>query len=112
MGCYDSDRKLWDEIPGDTLLYRFDGTGSVSAYEGPPWSLRKCKLKWRVDPEMHLEEYGICPDVLTLDEIRAQHPKGHIRVFIDTPFWSEVWEIGNYPGSDHWIVAMKGIGYA
>ena len=107
----DSGRKLWDVIPGDTLVYRFDGTSSVTAYIGPAWALRKAKLKWRRDPEMHLEEYGICSDILTLDEIRAQVPNDHIRVFVDQPFWSEWWEIGNY-NEEKWIVAGKGIGYA
>ena len=109
--CGDSGHKLWDKIPADTIVYRDDGVTMRTLYYGSPGNLRRAPLKWRKDPDL-LEHGIIDPSFLTLDEIRQQHPRGHLRLFIEDPLYSEVWEIGNYPNDQSWIVTMKGVGYA
>lgn len=108
----DSGRKLWDVIPGDTEILKFDGVSSSTVYIGFTDSMKKASIRWRIDDKFDYPEFGIDPYVITLDEIRSQYPKGIVRVFINDMFWSEIWEIGNYPEKEEWIVAMKGIGYA
>lgn len=108
----DSGRELWEELSGDTVVYRFDGTSSATVYTGPVWALRKVRLVWDTTDTEDLRQHGIDPDHLTLDQIRKQHPKGVLYLIHQDMFWSEIWKIGNYPGHDVWIVAGKGVGYA
>ena len=90
-------KKLHEEIPGDTVIWKFNGIGAAAVYLGWLTNLTPAAVKWRQDDES-LETAEICdgePDFITLNEIAEQFPDQMITVIIDDPLNGEIWNFGN-----------------
>ncbi|MBP1591516.1 hypothetical protein [Ruminococcus sp.] len=90
-------KKMHEEIPGDTVIWRFDGVRSATVYLGWLSDLTPADVKWRQDDESY-ETAELCDceaDYITLDELAEQFPKKQITVIIDDPLNGEIWNYGN-----------------
>lgn len=90
-------KKLNEEIPGDTEIWRFDGVRSATVYLGWISDLTPADVKWRQDDDSY-ETAELCDceaDYITLDELAKQFPKKQITVIIDDPVNGEIWNYGN-----------------
>ena len=105
-------KKLNEEIPGDTEIWRFDGVRSATVYLGWISDLTSADVKWRQDDESY-ETAELCdcePEYITLDELAEQFPKKQITVILDDPLDGEIWNYGN--AGKMWIrIGITG-GYA
>lgn len=105
-------KTLYEEIPGDTVIWRFDGVRSATVYTGWLSDLVPADVKWRQDDESY-ETAELCDceaDYITLDELAEQFPKKQITVIIDDPLDGEIWNYGN--AGKRWIrIGITG-GYA
>lgn len=99
----------------DRELYRMDGVSSVCIFfkeSNTIHSIDPSKLAWRLEEE---DERG---EVLTLQEIGDQVKKlvgGYmppLYVWWDSPLEGEIYQTGNYPGDDSWILLGTTRGYA
>ena len=93
------EKQLFEEIPGSTRIYQFDGINSAAIYMGGFTWLTPIEVKWRTDDESY-ETAEICdgdPDFITLDEIVEQFPEATmLTVFIDSPLHGEIYNYGNH----------------
>lgn len=90
-------KKMHEEIPGDTVIWRFDGVRSATVYIGWLNGLTPADVKWRQDDDSY-ETAELCDceaDYITLDELAEQFPKKQITVIIDDPLDGEIWNYGN-----------------
>ena len=105
-------KKLYEEIPGDTVIWRFEGVRSATVYIGWLCGLSPADVKWRQDDDSY-ETAELCDcdaDYITLDELAEQFPDTLITVIIDDPLNGEIWNYGN--AGKMWIrIGITG-GYA
>ena len=105
-------KNLHEEIPGDTVIWKFNGIGAAAVYLGWLTDLTPAAVKWRQDDESH-ETAEICdgePDFITLNELAEQFPKKQITVIIDDPLDGEIWNYGN--AGKKWLRIGTTGGYA
>lgn len=105
-------KKMHEEIPGDTVIWRFDGVRSATVYIGWLNGLTPADVKWRQDDDSY-ETAELCDceaDYITLDELAEQFPDTLITVITDDPMQGEIWNYGN--AGRKWIrIGITG-GYA
>lgn len=105
-------KKLHEEIPGDTVIWKFDGVGAAAVYLGWLTDLTPAAVKWRQDDESY-ETAEVCdgePDFITLNEIAEQFPDQMITVIIDDPLDGEIYNYGN--AGKKWLRIGTTGGYA
>ena len=102
----------------DTIIFRMDGASSACIFLKEACSIQTIpseKFKWHCDDGGEFEELG---DYLTLQEIGDQVRemfRGHtpvLYVWVDHPLRGEIYQTGNYPGDDAWILHGETKGYA
>lgn len=105
-------KKLHEEIPGDTEIWRFDGVTSATVYTGRFSGLTPADVKWHQDDDSY-ETAELCDgeaDYITLDELAEQFPNQMITVIIDKPLNGEILNYGN--AGKKWVrIGITG-GYA
>lgn len=105
-------KELHKEIPGDTVIWKFNGIGAAAVYLGWLTDLTPAVVKWRQNDES-LETAEICdgePDFITLDELAEQFPDQMITVIIDDPLDGEIYNYGN--AGKKWLRIGTTGGYA
>lgn len=105
-------KNLHEEIPGDTVIWKFDGVGAAAVYLGWLTDLTPAAVKWRQDDESY-ETAEVCdgePDFITLNEIAEQFPDQMITVIIDDPLDGEIYNYGN--AGKKWLRIGTTGGYA
>lgn len=105
-------KKMHEEIPGDTKIWKFDGVRAAAVYTGWLTRLEKVKIRWNNTEESReiANACDGCPEFITLDELAAQFPDQLITVVIDDPLSGEIWNYGN-SGRDWVRIGITG-GYA
>ena len=90
-------KELYEEIPGDTEIWRFDGIGAAAVYRGWLTELEPANVKWKTT-EQSIKVANVTdgePEFITLDEITEQYPDEQLTVIIDKPLNGEILNYGN-----------------
>lgn len=90
-------KELYEEIPGDTEIWRFDGIGAAVVYRGWLTELEPANIKWKTT-EQSIKVANATdsePEFITLDEITEQYPDEQLTVIIDKPLNGEILNYGN-----------------
>ena len=90
-------KELYEEIPGSTEIWRYDGIGAAVVYRGWLKELEPANVKWKTT-EQSIKVANATdgePEFITLDEITEQYPDEQLTVIIDQPLNGEIWNYGN-----------------
>ena len=90
-------KNLYEEIPGDTVIWRYDGIGATAVYRGWLTELEPADVKWKTT-DLSIEVANATdgePECITLDELTEQYPDEQLTVIIDKPLDGEIWNYGN-----------------
>ena len=90
-------KKLHEEIPGDTVIWRFDGVGAATVYRGWLTGLEPANVKWKTTNISIWTANATDgePEFITLDELAEQFPGERLTVIIDKPLCGEILNYGN-----------------
>lgn len=105
-------KNLYEEIPGDTVIWRYDGIGATAVYRGWLTELEPANVKWKTT-ELSIKVANATdgePECITLDELTEQYPDEQLTVIIDKPLDGEIWNYGN--AGKKWLRIGTTGGYA
>lgn len=93
----ENEKQLFEEIPGDTSIWRFDGVGAAVVYRGWLTKLEPANVKWKITnlSIWIANETDGEPEFITLDELTEQYPGEQLTVIIDKPLRGEILNFGN-----------------